>query len=227
MIKIQIILPVKIQYYDYTNKKFANKIVDIPMDVEEEWDDVWYKGCITGYKISNLGNVMRPDGSPAKLYYDKDGYTRFCLYLPKNSPLVNNREAIRYPVKTHRAVALSFVDNPDPHRNSLVMHKNDIPDCNIWMNLKWGSPQENMDDKFHSGRSRYLKGEEKVEAKFTENDVRKICDCIYNKGIRNPHDIVRELSIPIDDAVYVKSYITLIHNIKRHHCWNHIIKEYE
>ena len=100
------------------------------------WRNVLFKDKKTDYLISNYGRVKNPKGEMSKLYYDKDGYTRFSLWIPKNDPKMKNAKPIRYPYKTHRAVAISFIPNDDL-RKSIVMHKNDIPDCNFVSNLEW------------------------------------------------------------------------------------------
>ena len=196
------------------------------VSIKEEWKDFYFLNKNTGYKISNLGNIKKPDGSIAKLYYDKDGYTRFCLYIPKNDPVFLNKKAIRYPYKTHRAVAELFVKNKDPKNKTIVMHKNDISDCNLYLNLKWGTPQENMDDKKKSGRSKYLRGEESSNNKFKEKDVRDICNCIYNLNLLGYNEIIQHMGYENSDTEFLKSYKILISNIKKKHCWRYIIEEY-
>lgn len=222
-----IYLPVKESYFDLKSGEFGSRMITKSIDIEEQWKEFYFRNKRTGYMISNLGRVKRPDGSIAKLYYDKDGYTRFCLYIPKNDPVFKNKKAIRYPYKTHRAVAELFVVNPDPTDHNIVMHLNDIPDCNIYLNLRWGTYQDNMDDKYFSGRSRYLKGEEKPDSKFTVKDVRDVCECIYNKGITSYKDIIHELGYDDMDDIFKLSFRYLVKNIKQKHCWKFIIDEYD
>ena len=220
-------IPVKLYDFDFINKKFYAVLIDKEFRINEEWKDLYFRNKKSGYRVSNTGRVMKPDGSIAPLYYDKDGYTRFCLYIPKNNPVYKNKKRIAYPYKTHRAVAELFVPNLDPNEYNIIMHKNDIPDCNFAINLIWGNSQMNMDDKFISDRYVYLKGEEKPDSIFSEFDVRKICDCIYNKGISKNSDIIKECGYSHRDDVFLKSYKNLIKNIKQKHCWKYIIEEYE
>ena len=194
--------------------------------VKEEWKELIFKGKPSGYKISNLGDVKKPDGTPSPLYYDKDGYTRFCLYIPKNNEVYKNDKRIAYPYKTHRAVAELFVHNPNPEKYTLVRHLNDMPDCNFAINLEWGDPQMNMDDKKRAGRSRYLKGEEKVDAIFTEKEVHKLCDVMYNKNITSSSDIIKYLGYTKKSKKFIRQYKTLIANVKRKHCWKFISDQY-
>ena len=220
-------LPVINYFYDDKLKKYSSFITIVLTPIEEEWKVFYFRNKRTGYEISNMGRVRRPDGDIAKLYYDKDGYTRFCLYIPKDDPTFKNKKAIRYPYKTHRAVAELFVVNDNPSEYNIVMHRNDIPDCNVYLNLMWGTPKMNMDDKFYSGRSRYLQGEEKPDSKFTQQDVRDICNCIYNLDITTANEIIKHLGYEDRDPVFLKSFKNLISNIKRKHCWKFIIQEYE
>lgn len=171
----------KLFQYNHYKNTFEPVIINQDFEIIEEWKDLYFRNKKSGYSVSNTGKIKRPDGELAKLYYDKDGYTRFCLYIPKNNPIYKNKKAIRYPYKTHRAVAELFVVNPLPTEYDIVLHKNDIHDCNFYMNLLWGTTQMNMDDKKLSNRSRYLRGEEKPDSIFSEKDVREICECLYIK----------------------------------------------
>lgn len=219
-------IPVKLFELNLYTKTFVPTIIYKDFEIEEEWKDIYFKGKNSGYKISNIGRVKNPDGSIAKIYYDKDGYTRFSLYIPKNHPEYNNEKRFAYPYKIHRAVAEAFIVNPNPTEYDIVLHKNDIKDCNFYVNLLWGNTQMNMDDKAISNRSRYLSGEDKPDSIFTEKDVREICECIFNKNMKKKKDIIEFLGKSNRDEVYIKSYKNLIHNIQTKHCWKYIIEEY-
>ena len=227
MSKKLIKIPTKVFIYNHYTKAFDKKIIDIEYEIEEVWKELYFRDKPLGYFISNLGEVKKPDGQIAKLYYDKNGYTRFCLYIPRNNKVYKNKKAIRYPYKTHRAVAELFVPNILPSEYDIVLHKNDIHDCNVYINLLWGTTMMNMEDKKVSGNSRYLHGEEKPDSIFNEKDVREICDCIYNKNIAKNEDIIKALNKSNRDDVYLKSYRNLISNIKRGHCWKYISDEYK
>lgn len=223
---MEITLPRKRFYLDTKKGEFVCYSENDIVDINEEWKELPFRGHMSGYMISNIGRVKGPDGQLRKLYYDKDGYTRFNLYIPKNDPVYKNSEKISYPYKTHRAVAELFVINHDPNTNKLVMHLNDIPDCNIYLNLIWGTGQMNMDDKKNSGRSKYLRGEEKTDHMFTEDIVREVCDIVYNKGIHVKKEIIHELGYDDKSDEWKQSFKNLIHNIIRGHCWKYIRDEY-
>lgn len=225
--KVEVVIPVKEIYLNKKKNKFKSCLVYERKLITEEWKELYFRGKPSGYMVSNLGQVKKPDGTISPLYYDKDGYTRFCLYIPRNHPVYKNRKRIAYPYKTHRAVAELFVVNPDPSEREIVMHLNDIPDCNIYLNLRWGTPQENMDDKKMSGRSRYLHGEEKSDSLFSEKDVRDVCEMIYNRGLEKKSDIIYALGYQDRNEIFIRSFKNLIKNIKSGHCWKYIRDEYE
>lgn len=224
---VKIIIPVKKLYFNYEKQYFDSYLEDCEFTIVEEWKELYFRGKPSGYMISNLGQVKKPNGEIAPLYYDKDGYTRFCLYIPRNHPVYKNNKRIAYPYKTHRAVAELFITNPNPTEYDIVMHLNDIPDCNYVVNLRWGSAQENMDDKKYSGRSKYLKGEEKPDSIFSEKDAKDICNLLYNENITKKSDIIKKLGYENRDSVFLKSFSNLIANIKRGHCWKYISDQYK
>ena len=152
MIYIPYVLTKDIKYDEKTDKYI---VISKPEKItyKEEWKYVVFRGIETKYQISNYGRVKNPNGEICTLYYDKNGYTRFSLWIPKNDPVMKNEKPIRYPYKTHRAVAEAFVPNDDPESKRIVMHKNDIEDCNFYTNLKWGTPIENMQDKMRKRAS--------------------------------------------------------------------------
>ena len=193
-------------------------------DIEEEWKPFIYAGIDSGWKISSFGRVKNRSGNLVKLHYDKDGYTRFCFYIPKNDEIYCNYKPIESIVKTHRAVASAFIENDEPETKVLVMHKNDIRDCNFALNLKWGTYQENMDDKKESNRAVYARGEEKPEAKWKEKDIHFICNC-FEKGL-SIDDILQSSGYINKPDEELKSYKILINNLKKRHIWKRITDQY-
>jgi len=92
--------------------------------VKERWlSVVGYEGL---YQISNRGRVWSENVQRClSLQYDKDGYTRICLY----------KECKRKMFRVHRLVATAFIPNPRKHHE--VHHKNRCRDDNCVENLEW------------------------------------------------------------------------------------------
>lgn len=192
---------------------------------KEEWKPFIYDGIDSGWKISSYGRVKNRTGAYARILYDRDGYTRFSFYIPKNDPIFNNGDKpIEKIVKTHRAVAEAFVENDNPMFKTIVMHLNDIPDCNFAVNLKWGTPMENMRDKKLSNRSRYLRGEEKPDSVFKEKDVHFIC--YHLERGKSYSEIIKEAGYSDMPEAFLKSYRILMANVKKKHCWKYIADQY-
>lgn len=111
----------------------------------EIWKDIY--GYENVYQISNLGNIK----SLERIIYDKNnkisgrlkerilkpnkvfgGYLQIALYK-------NNKRSIK---KVHRLVAEHFLNNKENKRE--VNHKDRNVQNNIYTNLEWVTPKENM-----------------------------------------------------------------------------------
>ena len=55
------------------------------------------------------------------------------------------RDTTPFPI--HRLNALAFIPNPDPEKNTLVLHRNGDPTNFLLKNLKWGDYSENSKDR--------------------------------------------------------------------------------
>ena len=176
---MKIIVPVKHSFLNCKTDKFDYYLENREVDIQEEWKEVVLQHDFhPGLLISNLGNVKYINGSPKNVSYDRDGYQRVAFKIPAHTPGYDNEREKCTTVGVHRLVAMAFVPNPEPETRTLVLHNNDIRDCNVYLNLRWGTPQMNMDDKTYSGRARYLKGEEKVDSFFTEDIVHQVCEVV-------------------------------------------------
>lgn len=121
-----------------------------PVESEERWKPVL--GWENWYEVSDMGRVRRtaPNhgailGRCKKLSPDKAGY--LCVSL--NRPGVQERSSV------HRLVLEAFVGlAPDGHE---CCHY-DGNAMNNWLsNLRWGTPQDNADDRVRHGRVPSLK----------------------------------------------------------------------
>ena len=80
------------------------------------------------YEASTLGRVKSNLTSKILKFHNNAGYMTSHLYRDKK----------RYPVKLHRLVAETFLDNPE--NKEFVNHKNSVRDDNRLENLRWLCP---------------------------------------------------------------------------------------
>ncbi len=93
------------------------------------------------YNVTENGLVFRK-GKSTPLKFDDSGKGYLRVTLSKNGT------TCRFLV--HRMVAEVYCDNPkkDPH----VLHLDNNPKNNHYLNLKWGTHSENMSQCHHQGR---------------------------------------------------------------------------
>ncbi|MFQ9297753.1 MAG: NUMOD4 domain-containing protein [Clostridia bacterium] len=104
--------------------------------MEEIWKDI--KGYENLYKISSLGNVYSLiNNKKRKLKLSKAGYLIIDLY--------KNGEGKWYRV--HRLVAETFI--PNPNNYPIVLHLDNNKTNNNYINLKWGTVQENTQQAYN------------------------------------------------------------------------------
>lgn len=224
---MKVIIPVKHSFLNCKTDKFDYYLENREVDIQEEWKEVVIQHDFRpGLLISNLGNIKYINGTPKNVSYDRDGYQRIAIKIPAHTPGYDNEREKCTTVGVHRLVAMAFVPNQEPETRTLVLHNNDIRDCNVYLNLRWGTPQMNMDDKKYSGRSKYLKGEEKTDSFFTEDIVHQVCDVVYNRGIHTKKDIIEILGYENMPKDRIHSFKNLIHNIINGHCWKYIRDTY-
>lgn len=179
---------------------------------QEIWKKVQGYPC---YEVSNKGRVRSKSktimsirhGNPCEVRYKgrilkpgktKAGYMLVVLYhsiKPKQSFFV------------HRLVASAFIGK-SPKGKHDVMHLDDNKRNNKMSNLRWGSPQDNSDDKVSKGRQTL--GSRNKHAILMESDVLKIVKLLKagSLGI----DIARQFCISTGT----------ISNIKTGYSWSHL-----
>lgn len=114
--------------------------------------------------------------------------------------------------KLHRLVAYTFLPNPNGLSEVHHVNSNKVDPC-VW-NLEWVSHSENM--KRGISLREYRVGEDKTNSKFTEGQIRKVCEMIDQK-IYSP--------IKISEATGVSS--AMIGSIRIGKAWKHIARQYK
>lgn len=112
--------------------------------MSEIWKTAVYRGVEwPEYEVSSMGRVRslhsrwgrRPQPFMMRFTLDRDGY-----------PRVRFTRDGRFSVRLNRLVCETFHGTPPPGK-SCALHGNDIrTDCSA-SNLRWGSPQDNVDDR--------------------------------------------------------------------------------
>lgn len=100
------------------------------------------------YEASTLGKVRNKKTLKILTFHINGGYLISHLY----------QEQKRYPVKLHRVIAETFLDNPE--NKEFVNHKNSVRTDNRLENLEWNTVQENNDHKVQNNpnnKKKYLR----------------------------------------------------------------------
>jgi HNH endonuclease/NUMOD4 motif len=87
------------------------------------------------YEASTLGKVRNKTTMKVIKFHENFGYMTSHLY----------RDQKRCPVKAHRLIAETFIENPES--KEVVNHKNSIRNDNRVENLEWNTIKENNDHK--------------------------------------------------------------------------------
>jgi len=178
----------------------------------EEWQYINIDEIKSGYKISNHGRIMNPNGKIMSLY-SKDLY----LYIK----LITN-EGTRKSYQVHRLVAKIFIDIPKKYIDNgytyetlQVNHINGIRYCNAVFNLEWCTPKENTEHAHRVGLAWKLHGENNSNSVISTDDVHKICKYL-EEGKSN---------------AYIKNHInvsdSVIHSIRSGENWKSTTSQYK
>lgn len=122
--------------------------------------EIWKDIGNTGYRISNLGNVLGLQKRIIQLAKDGEGYLIFRLYTSGKAKTA----------RVHRLVAKAFIENP----NSLdqVNHIDGCKTNNVVSNLEWVTNRQNIDHAMFNNL--VPKGEEHNRAILSEADAIRI-----------------------------------------------------
>ena len=139
-----------------------------PMTVEdlpgEEWKSI---PCLDGYQVSTFGRVKSFKMGKVKILkpmVNRQGYLQF--HLSKSSKAKWFR--------VNRLVAICFI--PNPLGLPQVDHINGVKFNNHVSNLRWVTNSENRKQAFTTGLQKAQRGEERYNAKLTNEQAKFICD---------------------------------------------------
>lgn len=177
---------------------------------KEIWKPIiGYEGL---YEISNYGDVKSlekqrkmPQNRGIKIY--KETILKLCknnrgyLYVT----LRNNGKSKKFTV--HRLVALHFIENSNNFLE--VMHLDNNPLNNYYLNLKWGTHKDNMSHKVKSNRQ--IKGESVKISKLKNHDIIDIRNTYKNKEL-NQYQLASKYNVTQ----------SVIHDIIKFKSWKHI-----
>lgn len=124
----------------------------------------------------------------------------------------------------HRMIMLTFepIFNADEMQ---VNHKDGIKDHNYWnpnpklSNLEWVTPQQNVQHAYATGLIPITYGEEKYNAQYTNDEVKKICEMLQN-GCSST-----EIGKAINKSGY--PFLRFIHNLRNGIAWTWMTKDYQ
>lgn len=133
---------------------------------EEIWKTLQYNGVIyEQFAISNFGQLKNVNTETIyKQCINKEGYSQVCVSLGHR----NTKKVF----KIHKAVAESFVPNPNNKR--IVNHKDCNKLNNSYDNLEWVTHSENTKHASRNGLLNPLRGVNNPLAKLTIDDVNYI-----------------------------------------------------
>lgn len=100
-----------------------------------------------GYQINESGIIINKKGHVMRTARSNSGYLRVAFDDPiPGNPKHRKNDSI------HRLVAKTFLENPDPLKYNVVMHKDNDQLNNHVSNLQWGTQSENVQQAFNEGR---------------------------------------------------------------------------
>ena len=180
---------------------------------DEEFKQILLDGITpVSYIISSYGRVFSVNyhNIPGKIreiksHFDKDMYKVVHLSL----------DGKPHTEKVHRLVGFAFIENPDPTIKTQINHKTGIKFDNHYWNLEWSTNKENQEHALNNGLKNPVKGEDVWCSKFSELEIRKICEMLENnKSIED-----------ISSATGASH--NLIHHVLRGKRWRHVTCDYD
>ena len=164
----------------YTEEQLKQRQYDFDHPV---FRSIVINDIVTGYQISQCGDILGPDGNPPKTWIDSNtGHVMIVIHLGTK---INGRSDKLTTV--HRLVAETFIPNDDLEHKTQVNHKNSNRQDNWVGNLEWVSRSENMQHAIKCGFMKdspaFRTGEDRPNATHTEEQARQVCEML-EKGMR-------------------------------------------
>ena len=130
---------------------------------ENIWKTLQYNGEIYDkFEVSYNGQLRNMiTGTVYKQHINKEGYNQVCVSLGSR-----NKKKV---FKIHKAVAETFISNPDNKRE--VNHKDGNKQNNDVSNLEWSTSKENMNHASKNGLLHPRRGIDNPFSKLTYEDV--------------------------------------------------------
>lgn len=158
-------------------------LIDRGFDMEEIWKNIKEE---PNYYISNFGRIKDSNNNIKSYHYDKDKYIIVSL---------NNKH-----YKVHRLVALYFVDNPNPDIYTIINHKDENKQNNVYNNLEW------CDKKYNTNYGTNIKriANSLSKERIVEYDINGNITNIYRSLSYVHHNVNHGAAI--HDAIYYNYY---------------------
>lgn len=223
-------------YTDYIFDKDTMRALDIPEiplidDRQEVWRYCWYDRQPDAwrdqrYMVSNYGRVYDKEKHRIVPFIVSDffksavsGYIAYYLTLRSDDGSFK-----KFTYYAHRLVMMAFT-LPSTHK-AIVNHIDGNPSHNYLWNLEWTSASENYIHALKTGLKHESIGEERANAKWTDEEVHLICRLmaqghkatfIYNY-LKNQY--------PDNPKIQYERVRTLVKHIKQKTHWTHISNLY-
>ena len=170
-----------------------------------------YRGIIHDkYLINEHGHVIDVDGNELPIYYNNGKYKTISI----------TDDICHSFVMLHKAVAETFIPNPDPDRLNVVNHKDgNKSNCESW-NLEWTTHRENLIHALKMGFRVPPKGEKNYRASYTDEEVHKICKMLQDG--KSYDEILTEFNIPC-----TKENKGALKGMRSKRNWKHITTLYD
>lgn len=131
--------------YQYVQKILAGRIYKQGTIDPPEGNHLPYNAFGLIFYIYDDGRVWSTESNKLVGFNHKSGYKQFGVKHPDTGKLINFRVS---------RIMLELFDRP-PLAGEFARHLDDNPFNNYLWNLKWGTPQDNMDDCIRNGHRQY------------------------------------------------------------------------